>query len=54
MAIVLDANLLIVLVSGDSRREPVLSQMTQWLQLSKHTALCGETPPGQLPVDLEC
>lgn len=32
MAIVLDANLLIVLVSGDSRREPVLSQMTQWLQ----------------------
>ena len=32
MAIVLDANLLIVLVSGDPRREQVLAQMPEWLQ----------------------
>lgn len=32
MAIVLDANLLIVLVSGDPRRDQVLAHITEWLQ----------------------
>jgi predicted nucleic acid-binding protein len=32
MAIVIDANLLIVMVNNDSRREQVLTQFRQWLE----------------------
>lgn len=41
---VLDANLLVVLVSGDPRRLPVLQQITQWLDedASLHAPLLAQ------------